>query len=104
MGEERAGGDVAADYVWALINPQLEPERGIENRSRLLNGEDGIPNNSMRDQVLRAARETFPHHVNILSHYGKFLSEEQRNWRGADECLMAAFELEPQNKAVLHML
>lgn len=103
LSEDRPGGDIAADYVWSLLNPQLEPTH-VGSGGRFISGEDGVPFNAMRDRVFAAATTAFPTHVNIVSHYGKFLSEEEKNFAAADRYLLRASELEPDNKAVVHMI
>ena len=102
------GGDIAADFAWAMLNPQQEAVRSVSGERasicRLMQGEDGIPENAMRDRVYRIATEKFPEHVNIVSHYGKFLAEVDRKYAEADRYLEQARQLEPDNEAVLHMM
>jgi hypothetical protein len=102
------GGDIAAEYFWAILNPQQEAVWSVSGQRssicRLMQGDDGIPENPMRDRVYRKATEQFPEHVNIVSHYGKFLSEVEGKYAEADRYLEQARQLEPKNEAILHML
>jgi hypothetical protein len=102
------GGDIAAEYVWALLNPQQEAVRTSSGEKsgicRLMQGEDGIPADPMRDRVYRVATERFPEHVLIVSHYGKFLSEAEGKYVEAEHYLEQARQLEPANESVLHIL
>ncbi len=102
------GGEIAADYIWAILNPQLESYRAPSGEKmsfcRLLQGEDGIPENVMREMVYRVAAEQFPDHFLIVSHFGKFLSEAEHKYTEAEQYLEQARQLEPNNQAVLHML
>jgi tetratricopeptide (TPR) repeat protein len=104
VNEQSAGADIVAEYIWALLNPQLETSRVAAGESRFINGEDGVPYNTMRDSVYGSASKAFPDHVNIVFHYGKFLSEEEKRWPDAERYLMHAYDLEPENEALLHML
>jgi tetratricopeptide (TPR) repeat protein len=101
------GGEIAAEYVWALLNPQLESAKVAGERdsySRLIEGIDGIPELPMRDQVFSVACERFANYMHIVSHYGKFLSEKEQKFVEADKYLLQAYDLEPENEAVQHML
>lgn len=104
LSQNHAGWELAAEYVWALLNPQLEASRETAAESRFINGNDGIPYDTMRERVFTSANKAFPDHVNIVSHYGKFLAEQQQKWPDAERYLMHAYDLEPENEAVLHML
>jgi tetratricopeptide (TPR) repeat protein len=106
--EDQAGADIAADYVWAMINPQLEAQRTTTGekllQSRLLHGDDGVTQDAMRHNIFAAAEKSFPSHVNIVSHFGKFISEIEKKYAEAEHYLMRAHELEEHNEAVMHML
>ena len=96
---------MAADYVWSVLNPQLDSRSQSEFLPRLIYGpEDGIPDNPGRHLVYATAAERFPEHVLILSHIGKFLAEVEKKFPEAEKYLARAQELEPDNEAVVHML
>jgi len=108
FSEDQAGADIGADYVWAMINPQLEAQRTAAGekvlQSRLLHGDDGVTQDAMRRNIYAAAEKSFPSHVNMVSHFGKFLSEIEKKYAEAEHYLMRAHELEEHNEVVMHML
>ena len=108
VSESGIGKEVAADFVWAILNPQVEAEAGAggerQQQSRFINSEDGVPTPANRYQVFHKACQVFPTHVLIISHFGKYLSEEEGKFTEADDYLLRAYELEPGNEAVPHMI
>lgn len=106
--QEIAGREIAADYFWTLLNPQIEAELGPSGerpqQSRFIGGEDGLPTAVHRHQVFQKTVDVFPNHVNILGHFGKYLAEEENKFEEADRFLLRAFELEPENEAIPHMI
>ena len=108
LSEEEAGADIGAEYVWAMMNPQLEAQRNASGekvlQSRLMHGDDGVTQDAMRRNIYASAEKSFPSHVNIVSHFGKFLSEVEKKYAEAEHYLMRAQELDEHNEAVLHML
>ena len=94
------GGDLAAEYIWALLNPQSEAGAF----AGLIEGHEGLPDNAARRRVFSAASEQFQEHVNIISHFGKFLCEEENKFAESDHYLFRAYELEESNEAVVHMI
>jgi len=108
IAESGAGTEIAADYIWAILNPQVEPEPTVTGerpqQSRFIGGEDGLPTSASRHQVFLRASETFSAHLNIIAHFGKYLSEEEKKFAEADVYLLRANELDPKNEAIPHML
>lgn len=118
IGEDQPGGELTADYIWSLLNPQQEaipPSQGERDTGtgftqslrvlgRFLGGEDGIPNDIMRRRVFEGASQAFPSHVPILSHFAKFLSERLQDFPEADKYFESARILESENSVLLHMI
>ncbi len=107
MDDQVPGCDVVADYVWSLMNPQLETMKGFANEksaSRLLGSEDGLRYNEDRYKLHLCSAQKFPQHVNIISHLGKYLAETEQKFDEADKYLQKAYELDCENRAVLHMI
>jgi tetratricopeptide (TPR) repeat protein len=107
IDDDVPGCEIVADYIWSLMNPQLESRKSLTDEktvSRLFDSDEGLRYNPDRYKVYVCATQTFPRNVNILSHFGKYLAETEGKCDEADKYLQKAYELEPENKAVLHML
>ena len=106
--DAEVGREIVSEYVWAVFNPKLEAERGIKGertqQSRFIGGDDGLPENAMRNKVFEKASTLFHDHVNIIAHFGKYLSEHEKKWSESDRFLMRAHDLEPKNEAIPHMI
>lgn len=101
-----SGHEVASEYIWSLLNPQVEAQFNFDGarQSRLVGGEDGIPSSAGRESVFLAASEAFPEHINIRAHTGKFFSEELQRWGEAEVHLAAAIQIDSKNEAATHMM
>ncbi len=107
VDDQVPGCEIVADYIWSLMNPQLEASRSVNDErsvSRLLGSEDGLRYDEDRYKLQLCAAQTFPRHVSIISHFGKYLAETEKKFDEADKYLQAAYDLDPENRAVMHMI
>jgi hypothetical protein len=100
------GGDLVAEYVWSVLNPQLDSASlDSDFVPRLMYGrDDGIPEIIGRHRVYKVAAEKFPENVNLVSHFGKFLFQKEKKFSESEMYLVRALDLDEKNPAVLHML